>query len=403
MSSISVDPNQLRQYAARIGAVNTRLSALDQRLRSFYYQNRLTNVSAFVCCGLSKYKNHLRSCQSYLNDTAGDFERVEKDLRSQDPADFLPIAFRVLPWLYTDVFKDVDATHGAAVSCALGLVDILVHEHSKEYAQLEIFNIFKGSATAKSTPTILSYEDDDYFGEKDKRFKREQTKHEPKKWQKNPDEKWYSKKGTLYEAKGELSKEVSVFDPKAKGDVGWANGSAEAKILTGEVHASGSMGMYAYEKDKDGNVKRVFSPGVSADGRIGLGRVDGTDTYMLGAYGDVNVKALSAEASGKFSINKNEVYAGVSAEADLAKIEGSAGVTVLGMDAGVSGSLKVGVGAHAKAGFTDGKLKVDIGVAVGVGFDLGFELDVGAGVDAVCGTAKSIWNGGKKLWNSIFG
>ena len=73
---------------------------------------------------------------------------------------------------------------------------------------------------------------------------------------------------------------------------------------------------------------------------------------------------------------------------------------MLGTDVGVTGSLKVGVGAHAEVGYTDGKLKVDIGAAVGVGFDLGFEVDVSGTVDAVVDVATSAWDGVTDAWDS---
>lgn len=67
-------------------------------------------------------------------------------------------------------------------------------------------------------------------------------------------------------------------------------------------------------------------------------------------------------------------------------------MSVLGTDVGVTGSLKIGVGAHAKAGYTDGKLKVDVGLAAGIGIDVGIEVDVSGTINAVTGAAESAWN-----------
>lgn len=58
---------------------------------------------------------------------------------------------------------------------------------------------------------------------------------------------------------------------------------------------------------------------------------------------------------------------------------------MLGTDIGVSGAVKVGIGAHAEVGYTDGKFKVDVGAALGVGVDIGFEVDISGTVDAVAG------------------
>ncbi len=264
------------------------------------------------------------------------------------------------------------------------------------------FNVLSGEYSVSAKPEYGIYEDKKILGDKDHfDVNVEQKKIRDKDKQVNPDEEWYDEKGTILEGTVEGKVEGSVVEGKLAGSNDWAEGSVDAKVLTGEAHATGTFGLYVYEKDKDGNTKRILSPSVSAEigasaavvqinaeGRIGLGE----DNNMLGVYGDAEAEALTAEAKAKVAFNRNEVYAGASAEADLAKISGTAGVSVLGTDVGVSGSLKVGVGAHAEVGYTDGKLKVDIGAAVGVGFDLGFEVDVGGTIDAVADVATSAWN-----------
>jgi hypothetical protein len=217
----------------------------------------------------------------------------------------------------------------------------------------------------------------------------------------NSDESWYDQKGTIAEAKAESKIEGSVVDAEISGSSKYAQGSAEVKVITAEAHASAGAGLYVYEKDSNGDLKRIISPSVAAEvgasvafvdvaasGRIGLGE----DNNMLGVYGTGEVKAASAEAKAKVSINSKQVYAGASAEADLVKAEGSAGVSVLGTDVGVNAGVKIGVGAHAEVGYTDGKFKVDVGAAVGLGVDLGFEVDVSGTVSAVKGVAESAWD-----------
>lgn len=217
----------------------------------------------------------------------------------------------------------------------------------------------------------------------------------------NKDEKWYKQRGTIIEEKFEAKTEASwkSLSGDAKGEYGSASG--EIKVATAEAHTSFSAGMYVYEKKEDGSVKRVFSPGIAAEagasvallsmageGRLGLGE----NNDMLGVYGKGEVDVGFAEAKAKLSISENEAHAKVSLEADLVKAEGSAGVTVLGTDIGVTGAVKVGLGAHAEVGVTDGKLKVDIGAAVGVGFDIGFEIDMSGTIDAVQNVAESVFN-----------
>lgn len=272
------------------------------------------------------------------------------------------------------------------------------------------FNVLSGSYSASVKPKYGEYKDKKVLGDKDHfDVNVDQDKIRDESKQVNPDEKWYKEKATVLEGTAQAKVEGSVLDGRIAGSNDWAEGSVEAKILTGEAHAEASMGLYVYTKDKDGNTKKLFSPGVSAevgasvaavqvevDGRIGLGE----DKNMLGLYGDVGAEALTAEAKAKIAANRNEIYAGASAEADLAKVSGSAGVAVLGTDVGVTGSLKVGVGAHAEVGYTDGKFKVDIGAAVGVGFDLGLEVDVSGTVDAVTDFATDAWDGVTDAWDS---
>lgn len=272
------------------------------------------------------------------------------------------------------------------------------------------FDVLSGGYSVSAKPDYGKYKDKKVLGDKDHlNVNVDQTKIRDEDKQVNPDEKWYKEKATLFETTAQAKVEGSVLDGKIAGSNDWAEGSVEGKLLTGEAHAEASGGLYVYTKNKDGSTKKIFSPGVSAEvgasvavvqveaeGRIGLGE----DKNMLGVYGDVEAEVLTAEAKAKVALNRKEIYAGASAEADIAKISGSAGVSVLGTDVGVSGSLKVGVGAHAEVGYTDGKLKVDIGAAVGVGFDLGFEVDVSGTVDAVADVAASAWDGVTNAWDS---
>ena len=119
---------------------------------------------------------------------------------------------------------------------------------------------------------------------------------------------------------------------------------------------------------------------------------------MLGASGNVTadigkVAAVASATAGMFN-EKGELdprmKVKASAEAIAIEAKGEAGVTVLGTEAKVSGSVNVGVGAHADVGYEDGKLSFDIGASLGVGVSVGFEVDIGGTVDAVKDFAKSV-------------
>lgn len=256
------------------------------------------------------------------------------------------------------------------------------------------FKFLSGEASASLTPKYGEYKDEDAIHKH-----KQDTLWSGKKV--NAETPWYDKKGTILEAEAEAKVEGSVLEGRIGASGEYGNGSIEGKFLTGEAHAKISGGLYVYDRDKDGNVTRIFSPGVdaeigasiaaitlAADGRFGLG----ANNNMLGVYGNAEGSALSAEAKAQFTASSGQIYGKASAEANLVEAKGSAGVSVLGTDIGVSGSVKVGIGAHAEAGFVDGKLKVDVGAAIGVGFSVGFEVDVSGTVDAVCSAAKSAWD-----------
>lgn len=444
MADIELNTNALGQYAWRLNKVNGRLRDLDQGLKSLYFSVGLLGLYrlAYIDC-LIGYSSRLARCVNALNATKADFESVERELQRQDPLNFRPpvVAGAVAPWQgqpgasgssgggfrggWKEWIRDLlsrgarlgiggvtvgDVAEGLWMLVRDGELSV-ESEWSRWGAKTDDDNYLKvltATASLGAKTGDAGYKDDEFF---DKAKIEQDKKSDPSK-QVNADEKWYDKKGTIFSVEEEAKLEGSVVSGKVSGKSDWGQGELESKILTAEGHAKLSGGFYVYDKDENGNVKRIFSPGVEAEvgasvavlqakaeGRIGLGE----DNNMLGAYGNVEGEVLSAEAKAKFAVNKNEIFAGASAEADLVKISGAAGVSVLGTDLGVTGSLKVGVGAHANVGYTDGKLKVDIGAAVGVGFDLGFEIDVSGTVDAVKDVASSAWKGAKKLWKGIFG
>ncbi len=444
MSDIVINTYNLKQYAQRMGNVNSRITKLDWRLKTLYSQVGLQGLLSLIQAdAMTCYSWRLLRCQSYLNQTATDFEKTENYISQFDPANFrLPSPTDV--WLdfvrsnsstWNSHLRNIQRTFRNRYS--LGLVGFGAVESALWLMHTDAWTAFWGGDLSYSYDgSVWSTESEDgesffkvltsessgliepeyaeYKNKKLKKISKQDSIDVP--WQKDnlPDEDWYEKTGTILEVKEEIKAEGSVLEGRLAGDNGWAEGSVDVKVLTGEAHASASGGLYVYEADKNGNIKRILSPGVSAEvgasvavfqveaeGRIGLGE----DKNMLGLYGDVDAKVLSAEAKAEASVNRNEVFLGASAEADLAKVSASGGIAVLGTDIGINGSLKVGIGAHAEVGYTDGKFKVDIGAAVGVGFDLGFEVDVSGTVDAVCDFASSAWEGVSNTvsdaWNGV--
>lgn len=217
----------------------------------------------------------------------------------------------------------------------------------------------------------------------------------------------YAKKGvTIFDKKIEGKLGGSILEYSNSGKANWGEGSVNAKAGTAELHGKLTGGLYVFDKDN----KKKLAPSISAEvgasvSALSIAASGKIGSEMLGGYGGVNAAAgkLEAKATADAAIfNENgelniQAKAKASAEAIAAEAKGRAGVTVLGIDAGVSGSVNIGVGAHAEAGIVDGIVKVDIGASLGVGASVGFEIDIGGAIDAVCGGAKSAWGALTKI------
>lgn len=179
----------------------------------------------------------------------------------------------------------------------------------------------------------------------------------------------YSVGGTIEKGKSKVSAEVDVLSGKAEASItagAWKSTNAAGKTETGygvkaNLEAGGSVA--------SGDVKGSY----------------GSKDYNVKANANAEALAAGAKATGEVGIvNGNVVVSGkASAEADLVKVGGSVGGTVGGVEMSVGASAKVGVGAHAKVGYKDGKVSCDFGAALGVGMDLKFDVDVGAAASKV--------------------
>ena len=219
---------------------------------------------------------------------------------------------------------------------------------------------------------------------------------------------FYERQAAIAEVKAGGKASVSLY--KNEGE--FLGGTGSVTVAEAEAHAELAAGFYVLGKDGE----RVFSPGVSAE--IGASVTALNAEYenqllgneMLGLNVDAEVTALSASAKASAELNfmgKDEkgnvvfdpqLNVGASAEAVLVEAEGSVGLNVLGGEASVKGSVKVGVGAHADVGIKDGVVKCEIGASLGIGFDVGFEVDVGGMVNTVVDGAKSAWNAITSWW-----
>lgn len=216
---------------------------------------------------------------------------------------------------------------------------------------------------------------------------------------------FYKKEMTLAELKKSISANASLYDGTFTNDL-LGGGSVNVVMGNAEAHANISAGLYVMGADGE----KKFSPGVNAEVGASVTALDveweqqWLGDEMLGLNSDVEVKAGDAGAKADIGVQlygedgklKPQFGASAKAEATAAELEGSLGVNVLGGEVGVSGSVSVGVGAHADVGYKDGVFKFDIGASIGLGGSVGSEVDIGGMVDTVCDAAESAWNGLEK-------
>ena len=209
--------------------------------------------------------------------------------------------------------------------------------------------------------------------------------------------KYGKKEATIVEAGIEGEVEASLYDVKAGVDGKYGNAHGSVTVGKAEGHASVKGGLYGY--DKNGN--KIVAPGVEA--AIGAsfcvlnakGDAEvGNEFLNAGVEGEVSVGKASAEGTATLSLmgkNGPEAKLSASAEAIAVEAEGSVHGTVAGVEAKVTGSVNIGVGAHADIGVVDGKIKCDIGASLGLGASVSFEIDTKNAVNAVVSQGQALW------------
>ena len=217
----------------------------------------------------------------------------------------------------------------------------------------------------------------------------------------------------------ERSASLSLLSLSNKGASGNSSYEAELNFSKLEGHMNGEAGLYAYKVGKDGQTHRVLSPGVAVDIGASYTLMEGS---VSGEYelidnvkitGNVKAQAGKVEVTGKgefgFIDGQFVAKADVGVEAILAGVSGEAAVDAFGMKGTVKGSVDVGLGAHAKAGYKDGKVYADLGVYVGVGGSVSFELDVGGALqnigEGLNGASKfvgDLWEGAGNIIGGLW-
>ena len=173
-----------------------------------------------------------------------------------------------------------------------------------------------------------------------------------------------------------------------------------AKLAVGKMDADGHTGVgeTLYIKD-DGSTATVSGLSATAAAKVegmelnGNLRV-GNEEYNTQVGGDLTVAKAGAHAGATVGLDKGTVVvnANVGAEANLVEAGAKATGTLGGVQFGVKGSVKVGVGVKANVGYSKGKLKCEFGAALGIGGSVGFELDVGKIADKAVDLDKKVWS-----------
>lgn len=130
--------------------------------------------------------------------------------------------------------------------------------------------------------------------------------------------------------------------------------------------------------------------GVEATGSFRAGTVD-YNTHGSATYSAGEARATAATTLG-YGENGLQVNANVGAEVNAVEVKGSVGATIAGVEVNASASVKVGVGAKAKVGYSDGVLKLEVGAALGIGGTVGVEINVGQITNKVTEGAKKAWS-----------
>lgn len=81
---IQVNTSTLRSYADRLASVQKRIKKLDRRLDDLYTKVGLDDIGKLVKAdALTGHNWKITGCINYLNDTASDFEKIEKKIAAQ--------------------------------------------------------------------------------------------------------------------------------------------------------------------------------------------------------------------------------------------------------------------------------------------------------------------------------
>lgn len=182
----------------------------------------------------------------------------------------------------------------------------------------------------------------------------------------------------------------ALWDTGGEGSYGIASGAYNVAAGQAEASASAYAGLYGVGAQVGAGVT-AFTAGVQGSLGNEYYNVHGSaevDVGHVGANAAVNVGLL--DENGNFN---PQLGGSISAEAIAAEVSATVGGTIAGTAVNATGSVNVGVGAHADVGLNDGVLSLDIGASVGLGVSVSLEIDFSGTVNAVADFASNAWSG----------
>lgn len=369
MADIVVDTYKLKLYAERLANVNNRIIRLDRRLDGLYFRVGLQGLwNLMQADALTCYSWRLNRCQSYLSQTASDFEFAERLILAEDPLNFsgIPIAGII------STFMESASDKIDRISRDDELARII--KTAKPYAVLGILNIVSPVAGLLYLTSGVAYGNTPSFLD----HSRNSGSSASAEW---------------------LGYEVSDGNPGITAWIGKA--SAETENDWGYAGVNAYLGKAEAEADADFSFMKTSKKKEKVDGKwvektvtefvkaevgvsasasaIAADAEAGVGSDMLGLEGQASgsVGNAKAEAKGKFSITEDGINANVKGEAMVSAAEGEVKgtINILGIEiTGKIGGYAGAAGVEGKAGIEDNKFVLEGGVAAVLGLSGGVEI-----------------------------
>lgn len=369
MADINVDTYKLDRYAQRISTVNSRIVSLDSRLDDLYSHVGLQDLWDLIKSdALTGYSWRLLRCQTYLQQTASDFEGTERLIAGEDPANFNGASVFDITRAYgpeiTNVInrngqKDkleevISRTKPYAIAGILGMVSPVT----------ALLYITSGIATG-NTPSVTD---------------------PSRKPSSSADADWLG-----YEFADDnpgITAWVGKANAQAQNEWGYAGVNAYLGKGEAEVKTEFSFMETTKKKEyKDGKwvektstdfIKAEVGAGasisaVAVDGEAGVG----TDMLGLEVEGKGSAGNAKAEAKGEFSVGEKGFDVNVQGEAMVSAVEGEVKgtINILGIEiTGKIGGHAGAIGAGGKVGIDDNKFVLEGELAAIVGVSGGIEI-----------------------------